>query len=305
MTQYPALIKIIKKGKKLEQPNNVSDYLTKYFSDVYNDNISRELYFVGLYYGLVSDAMTLENIGKSQSQPLTRERVRQIIDAVLNKIKNQPLKGYESPFDKSKEIFNLILEKNSFIRLEELIKNEFFSSFKKNVKGLIAFLNDCGVRQIAYRKKYYFYPETLVRKDIVQLIQKENKTLRREKTLENMTQKSKTVTYVPDEVRSHLLKYAETNKIHLNPLYEKILTSYIQAKPFESADYVFSRTKSWKARKGKAQWQQIGIYIDKSIFSLIKSNVINIKKDLKKNVSLMSFICQAFVWHYEQNSSKI
>jgi hypothetical protein len=302
MTQYSALNKIIKKGKTIETPKNLGELLIKYFSDVHNDNISRELYFVGLYYGLVAEAMTLENIGKSQPQQLTRERVRQIIDSVLNKIKEHQPKGYVDPFTKTKEIFTQVLGKNTFIRIEDLIKHEYFSAFKKNVKGLISFLNDCGIRQIAYRKKYYFYPEAFVRKDIVQSIQKENKTLRREKTMENMTHKAKTVTYVPDEVRTHLLNYSQKHKINLNPLYENILNKYMEKKPYEASDYVFSRTKSWKARKGKAKWQQIGIYIDKDIFSTIKTNVVSIKKDLKKNVSLMSFICQAFVWHYEQNS---
>jgi hypothetical protein len=302
MTQYSALNKIVKKGRTIESPKNLGEYLIKYFSDVHSDNISRELYFVGLYYGLVAEAMTLENIGKAQPQQLTRERVRQIIDSVLNKVKEHPIKGYTDPFIKTQEMFAIVLAKNSFIRIEDLLKNDYFAPFKKNVKGLISFLNDCGIRQIAYRKKYYFYPETYVRKDIVQSIQKENKTLRREKTIENMTHKAKTVTYVPDEVRTHLLNYSQKHKLNLNPLYETILTKYMEKKPYEAADYVFSRTKSWKARKGKAKWQQIGIYIDKDIFSLIKTNVASIKKDLKKNVSLMSFICQAFVWHYEQNN---
>lgn len=302
MTQYSALNKIIKKGRTIESPKNLGEYLIKYFSDVHNENISRELYFVGLYYGLVADAMTLENIGKSQPQQLTRERVRQIIDSVLGKIKNHPIKGYTDPFIKTQEMFSIALGKNTFIRIEDLIKHDYFTSFKKNVKGLISFLNDCGIRQIAYRKKYYFYPETYVRKDIVQSIQKENKTLRREQTIENMTHKAKTVTYVPDEVRTHLLNYSQKHKLNLNPLYETILTKYIEKKPYEAESYVFSRTKSWKARKGKAKWQQIGIYIDKDIFYEIKETVASIKKDLRKNVSLMSFICQAFVWHYEQNS---
>jgi len=302
MIQYPLLNKIIKKGKKITNPENLVDLLIKYFSDVFNDNIARELYFVGLYYGLVDNAMTLENIGKAQPQVLTRERVRQIIDSVLNKIKNVEITGYDNPFYKTKEVFTDILKDNSFLRIEDLLEEEYFSGFKKNVKGLIAFLNDCGIRQIAYRKKYYFYLESFNRKDIVQFIQKENKSLRREKTVENMSHKAKTVTYVPDEVRNHLLNYAQKNKINLNPLYEEILNNYMDEKPYVAPDYVFSRTKSWKARKGKAQWQQIGIYIEKDIFISIKNAVTTIKKDLKKNVSLMSFICQAFVWHYEKNN---
>ena len=136
---------------------------------------------------------------------------------------------------------------------------------------------------------------------IVNEIQKENKVLRREKTLEKMALKAKTVTYVPNEVRQHLLDYAHKSKCNLNPLYESILNDFMTQKPYLSEEYLFSRTKSWKARKGKAQWQQIGIYIERSIFDEIKEDVKKIKKDLRKSVSLMSFICQAFVWHYEKN----
>lgn len=302
MTQYNALIKMIKKGKKLSTPVHLGDVLVKEISDIYNDSIARELHFLSLYYGLTGSAMTLEAIGKTQEHPLTRERVRQIIDSVLEKLKKFSSIEYENPFIKTKEVFlkNLGQEKH-FLRIEELLKDDYFSAFKKNIKGLIAFFNDCGIRQIAYRKKYYFYSDSLSRKEVVQAIQKENKSLRREKTLEKMSHKAKTVTYVPDEVRLHLLDYAQKKNINLNPLYESILQEFMDIKPYMQTEYVFSRTKSWKARKGKAQWQQIGIYIEKDIFDLIRSNVKDIKKDLQKNVSLMSFICQSFVWHYEKN----
>lgn len=302
MTPYVTLNKIIKKGKKIESPKTLQEYLVKYFSTIFNEQIKRELYFVGLYYGLVGEALTLENIGKSQEHPLTRERVRQIIDGVLTKNKDIPI-DFDSPFKKAKQEFHDILRNKNFLRIDELTKEDFFKDFKKNTKGLISFLNDCEIRQIAYRKQYYFYPSNLNRKEVVLNIQKENKVMRREKTISNMSKKSKTVTYVPDEVRHYLLSYSKEQDINLNPLYEKIITQFIDEKPFVEKDFNFSRTKSWKARKGKAQWQQIGIYIDKNIFQKIKSNVLYIKKDLKKNVSLMSFICQSFVWHYEKNKT--
>ena len=106
-----------------------------------------------------------------------------------------------------------------------------------------------------------------------------------------MSQKAKTVTYVPNEVRDHLLSYSEKKNINLNPLYETIINQFIDGRPFEKDSYKFSKTKSWKARKGKAQWQQVGIYIDKDIFNNVKKSVSHIKKDLRKNVSMMSFIC--------------
>lgn len=299
MSNYIELQKIIKKGKKIELTDNLFDSLLKEISLNSNSKNLRELHFLTSYYGLQSKALTLEAIGNSQENPLTRERVRQIIDSATG-----PLKvGDESnPYNKVKVIFNEILGEKSFLRAEDLLAHTYFIKFSKNIKGLIAFLNDCDIRQIAYRKNYYFYLSTLKRKSIVSQIQKENKSLRRLQTEDKMSQKSKTVTYVPNEVRDFLLKYSEKHHVNLNPLYEKILLEFILRKPFESPDFTFARTKSWKARKGKAQWQQIGIYIDKSVFYTVKEQVRIIKKDLNKNVSLMSFICQAFVWFYESQN---
>lgn len=299
MSNYNELQKIIKKGKKIELTDNLFDSLLKEVSSKSNSKNLRELHFLTSYYGLQSKALTLEAIGNSQEHPLTRERVRQIIDSAT-----QPLKeGDENnPYNKAQVIFKEILGTQSFLRAEDLLENNYFSKFNKNIKGLIAFLNDCDIRQIAYRKNYYFYLSSLKRKSVVSQIQKENKSLRRLQTEEKMSQKSKTVTYVPNEVRDFLLKYSDKYHVNLNPLYEKILLEFISRKPFESPDFTFSRTKSWKARKGKAQWQQIGIYIDKAVFHTVKDKVKTIKKDLNKNVSLMSFICQAFVWFYESQN---
>lgn len=296
MSNYNELQKIIKKGKKIETTDNLFDSLVKEVSLKSTLKNLRELHFLTSYYGLQSKALTLEAIGNSQENPLTRERVRQIIDSATH-----PLKEGDSnnPYQKSQIIFKEVLGDDSFLRAEDLLKHEYFAKFKKNIKGLIAFLNDCDIRQIAYRKNYYFYLNILERKSVVSEIQKENKSLRRLHTEEKMSQKSKTVTYVPNEVRDFLLKYSEKYHVNLNPLYEKILLEFINKKPYETQEFTFSKTKSWKARKGKAQWQQIGIYINKSIFSTVKETVKSIKKDLNKNVSLMSFICQSFVWFYE------
>lgn len=296
MSNYNELQKIIKKGKKVDTTDNLFDALLKEVSLKSNSKNLRELHFLTSYYGLQGKALTLEAIGTSQESPLTRERVRQIIDSATHPLKEG---DEENPYKKANVIFKEVLGEKSFLRAEDLLEHEYFSKFKKNIKGLIAFLNDCDIRQIAYRKNYYFYLDILKRKTVVSQIQKENKTLRRQQTEEKMSQKSKTVTYVPNEVRDYLLKYSEKYHVNLNPLYEKILLEFISRKPFESPEFTFSRTKSWKARKGKAQWQQIGIYINKSIFSNVKENVKLIKRDLNKNVSLMSFICQAFVWFYE------
>lgn len=300
MSNYIGLQKILKKGKKIAIPNNLLESLYKQIFEIYNEKNAREFHFLTLYYGLQSKAMTLETIGQSQEQPLTRERIRQIIDSVINPLQNHNPANYINPYNHAVDLFEHILgTERTFLRLEELTDNEYFADFSKNIKGLIAFLNDCGIRQIAYRKNYYFYPKRLERKKVIEAIQKENKSIRREHTLEKMSLKSKTVTYVPDEVRQHLLAFADKHDMNLNPLYEKILNDFMTQKPYLKPEYLFSRTKSWKARKGKAQWQQIGIYIERNIFDTIKEDVKVIKRDLKKSVSLMSFICQAFVWHHE------
>lgn len=303
MNDYQNLHKIIKKGKKIEEPVTLHDSLLKHISEGSNSakNI-REFEFLTLYYGFQNKALTLELIGQAQESPLTRERVRQIIDGVLKSLKKQKCEKYENPYEKAPSLFKSILKDKKFLRVDDLVSEKYFSDFKKNIKGLIAFLNDCDIRQVAYRKNYYFYPKEYNRKEIISSIQKENKVLRRETTLEKMSLKAKTVTYVPDEVRQHLLSYATRNQKNLNPLYEEILKEFMTKKPYLSDDYVFSRTKSWKARKGKAKWQQIGIYIDRDVFEKIKDSVKSIKKELGKSVSLMSFICQAFVWHYENNN---
>lgn len=296
------LHRIIRKGKKIGVPETLFEGLSKRLAESHSDGNSRDLEFLVSYYGLDGKAMTLERIGQTQENPITRERVRQIIDSAFKRL----IEGDDesNPSGMAWMEFENALQDRRFIRMEELLKTAAFADFKKNVKGLIAFLNDCGIRQVAYRKKYYFYPDGSDRKEVVSLIQSENKVLRKSKTLEKMAKKAKTVTYVPSEVRQHLLEYAEKKKTNLNPLYENIISQYISERPYAAESYAFSRTKSWKARKGKAQWQQIGIYIDKNVFDTVKGAVDDVKVGLGKPVSLMSFICQAFIWHYDRHNGK-
>jgi hypothetical protein len=303
MENYIELQKIIKKGKKVEGNSDLLDSLLKQISINAQEKNYRELNFLTLYYGLQDKALTLENIGLKQDKPLTRERVRQIIDGAMDMLIKPSSLNLHNPYTEAIVKFNEVLGDRNFIRLEEICSNEYFYRFRKNVKGLIAFLNDCNIRQIAYRKNYYFYTDKIERKLVVDEIQKENKTLRRKNTIEKMSKKSKTVTYVPDFVRTHLLEFSKNKNINLNPLYESILKDFMNSAPITSQEFSFSRTKSWKARKGKAQWQQVGIYINKSVFDSVKEQIKVLKKDHKKSVSLMSFICQSFIWHYEKTKS--
>lgn len=290
--------KIIKKAKKIKAPNNAVEMLLKQIENVSKQVSNRELTFLSIYYGFFGKALTLEAIGQTQENALTRERVRQIIDAALVKVKNVD----ESVYKKATELFKgLLLDtKEKFIREEKLLSLDFFNSFGKNLKGLIAFLNDCGIRQVAYRKKYYFYLSTESRRDIVKSIQSENKAIRKTNTLEKMKNKAKTVTYVPKEVRNFLLINATEDDEKLNSLYEKILGNFINKSPYKKETYEFPKTKSWQSRKGKAEWEQVGIYIEKNIFEKVKEVVKELKKNYKKRVSLMAFICQAFTWYAQE-----
>lgn len=299
MANYKNLQKILKISKSIDKPETLLESLFKIITSLYNSKNEREFTFLIMYYGLKCKSLTLESIGLSQEKPLTRERVRQVIDTAVTPLLNFTPDNFENPYNKSLAIFKEILGNDNFIRFEDLIEHPYFIDFKKNVKGLISFLNDSDIRQIAYRKKYYFYTGKLNRTLIVKQIQKENKHIRREETVSKMSLKSKTVTYVPNEVRNHLLEFSDKNKINLNPLYESILINFMLNKPYYYPNYNFPKTKSWKARKGKAQWQQIGIYINKNIFNKMKDDVEHVKNNLHINVSIMSFICQAFVWHYE------
>jgi hypothetical protein len=314
ISQINALKTLIRKGKKNSSPTNLLEYLQRGLSEIYSESISRDVYFLCLYYGLIkhpssNEALTLEAIGLTHEPPLSRERVRQIIDNTIKKIQKFFVeesnldKKFYNPYKHTNKVFQQILANDNimFLRVEKFTKNEFYKDFHNNIKGLIAFCNDCGIKQIAYRKKYYLYPKHISRSSITDIIQKSNKIIRREETLDKMNLKAKTVTYVPTEVREHLHKFAKENNYNLNPLYEKILLDFISQKPYANdKKFYFSKTQSWKARMGKAKWQQIGIYIKKDVFLNVQKSAEEAQNYMVRKVSVMSFVCQAFIWHYEQ-----
>ena len=258
----------------------------------------RGLIFMLAYYGLAGQpAKTLEAIGKSVSGPLTRERVRQIIDGALEALlEREKSAGKRAPraYGKAREAFERECQKASasFLPLCKLSALPYFEGFAQNEKGLIAFLSDAGVRQVVYRGERYVYPQSLGRKDAIEQIQACNKKERRARTVEKMRQMAKTVTYVPAQTRDALAEHAEKEGLPLNRLYETILTRFMEEKPYRSAQD-FSKTKSWRARQGKAQWRQVGIYIDKEIFERAKEQAAAVSAG---RVSNMSYICHAFVW---------
>lgn len=262
-----------------------------------NKNIEREILFLAMYYGIIEPALTLEAIGKAQPQELTRERVRQIINSVLPTVKKQG-----APYLKTKQIIIELLSNNSssFLVLKDILNIDYLEGFKKNSKGLIAFLNDCGIKQVAYRKDYYLYLPETKRSDVIKAIQKYNKSIRKTKTISNMSLKAKTVTYVPEEVKKFLSNTAKDKNLGLNELYEQIFQEFIEKNPYKDLSYTFGKTQSWKSRKGLAQWEQIGIYIEKNLFDKLKS-IVKKLKNKNNNVSFMAFISQSFIWYCNQH----
>jgi hypothetical protein len=109
--------------------------------------------------------------------------------------------------------------------------------------------------------------------------------------MDKMAKMAKTVTYVPIDTREFLLADAKRRDIPLNRLYEKVLTQFIGKNPCKSSED-FEKTQSWRARKGKAEWSQVGIYIEKDVFDQVKVAAAKVKPE---PISNMSYICQAFV----------
>lgn len=293
-THLTNLNKINRKYKNIKNTDDLYNLSVKVLAELKDVCSEREISFLMMYYGIESKAHTLEKIGEQQNPKLTRERVRQIISIAIRKIDPEY-------FDIVKDGYLSIKKEQIGVDALSITKNELFKGFSKNIKGLSAILNDCGIKQVAYRKKVYYYSHNDSRTNVVKFIQKINKEERRKKTLANMSKKAKTVTYVPTDVKDWLKKIARTEKINLNPLYEKIINNFISKSPYTFDEFNFAKTKSWKARKGKAEWSQVGIYIDRNLFEEIKVEIQKISDKAKKNVSLMGFISQAFVWYKEQN----
>jgi|SRR5476651_404291 len=258
----------------------------------------RGLNFMLAYYGLAGQqAKTLEAIGKNVDEPLTRERVRQIIDGALGTLlerEKSANKRAPRAYLKAREAFEKECAKANakFLPLSRLSALAYFDGFERNEKGLIAFLSDAGVRQVVYRSERYVYPQSLGRKEAIEQIQACNKKERRARTVEKMQQMAKTVTYVPAQTRDALAEHAQKEAMPLNRLYETILLRFMDEKPYRGAQD-FAKTKSWRARQGKAQWRQVGIYIDKEIFEQAKEEAARVSAG---RVSNMSYICHAFVW---------
>lgn len=275
-------------------PGLLGELLGLIKSSLANNN-ARGFKYMMHYYGLGGEpGLTLEAIGTDIAGGLTRERVRQIIDGALAVL----LRAESSvatlwPYRDTKARFDELLADSGkkFLRLSDFMSVDYFKGFGLDPKGFIAFLNDAGIRQVVYRGAHYIYPKSLDRREAIEFVQLENKKSRRTKTMDKMAKMAKTVTYVPLDTREFLLADAKHRGVALNRLYEKILAQFISKNPCKSSKD-FEKTQSWRARKGKAEWSQVGIYIDKDIFEKVKVAAAMVKPE---PISNMSYICQAFV----------
>lgn len=290
-------------------PNTLRGDLTNALKLALTDENARGLHYMIVYYGLGEQkGLTLEAIGEqvaplgsTDKKALTRERVRQIIDNVLYMLlrkEGSAKEGHPKPYEKIKALFDATLKNRAFpfLRLSEFVKDPYLLSYENDPKGLVSFLNDAGIRQVVYRNEHYIYPENISRQDAIAHVQAENKKVRRAQTMEKVERMAKTVTYVPKETRSSLSALAKKDKVPLNRLYEQILESFMTDTPYNGS-IDFEKTQSWRARQGKAEWQQVGIYIDRELFEKVKNKANTVTPE---PVSNMSYICQAFIWFAKQ-----
>ena len=296
-TDFEQVSAILEAKRAAEPAGSVSGLLLELFGKLNSEGSARGLRYMLAYYGLGNEeAQTLEAIGENLAGGLTRERVRQVIDHCLNsivKLESAQEPG-KKPYEKTIAAFGELMKKSElkFSKLEDFEKELDLGSIAEDKKGLISFLNDAGIRQVVYREEHYVYPEGMARNDAITMIQANNKKARRAKTVEKMQSMSKTVTYVPLETREHLLRESEKQEIALNRMYENILREFMEQKPYkDSGDFV--KTQSWKARRGKAEWCQVGIYIEKEVFDQVKACA---KAVSPTAISNMAYICQAFIW---------
>lgn len=293
MTSYFQQLNFIINQKQFKTTGVVHD-LYLHIKDLKTEQNARSFVFMLKYYGLTQEKenYTLELIGEKEGG-LTRERVRQIINnAVQNIMKNVTL---ENPFEKIKKIFieKKETKEEKYLTLAELMEDEYFIGFKDNESGFAACINDADVRHVAYRGIGYVYPKNIKRSVAIEFIQKENKEKRSVKTKEKASKMTKTVTYVPNSTKDYMVQFSKKNGIRLNRLYEKVIAEFL-VEVQKNGCKEFTKTQSWKARQGKSEWKQVGLYIRSDIFESSKKMATALKKR-NQDVSTMGFICQAFM----------
>lgn len=272
---------------------------------VENEKTARGIDLMVLHYGVDTGfAKTLEEAGSEEDPPLTRERVRQLIVGVLFEInKIERATGYNGPqpFAEVKTWFKQkqVQAGVPFVNLALLLKEPEVAGFKKNARGLMSFLNDAGIRQVVYRGEHYLYADTDNRLDIVQRIQCHRKEIRKQNTEARVASMAKTVTYVPQSVRDELERLQLQLDIPLNRMYENILLGFSKIRPWRGHEHFFEKTKSWRSRKGRSEWVQVGLYISKDVYKEAQYQA------KQSGASLMAFICKALAWGTSEDPSAV
>jgi len=88
MTAIDSTTKLINKASKIVTPKNLCEHLIKNIQTNYTPLSHREFGFLISYYGLNGEQKNLETIGNTQSKVLTRERVRQIKEKAIKRLKH-------------------------------------------------------------------------------------------------------------------------------------------------------------------------------------------------------------------------
>lgn len=295
------IIKLKREMKKANNSNinNVTTDILQAISKIYEDSNQRDCYILSQYYGICSKPLTLESIGAQLTPTLTRERVRQVINNLTEKIKTLNIDNIYTKTNKSIQSY---LSEKSFLLLDEILKKDYFSVNKNRNKGLLAFLKDCGISQVSYRGKTYLYiSEKYTKSEVIKNIKIFNKTIRKQATLKKSLEKIKTATHIPQYVKDHLHLQSKKQNIGLNELYVKIINGFFLYSPYRAESYVFTKTKSSNQIQPQDDWVQLGLYIPINTFNEIKKHIAEIKsRKPQSNVTLMNFLCQAFIWHHNK-----
>lgn len=264
----------------------------------------RSLMFTLQYYGLLGDSgKTLEEIGETATPKLTRERVRQLIGAVVSELQDLE-KGdgcatstlVPRPFARVRAWLSQksIRDGVSNVPLSALKEMTMMKGFgENNDRGLSSFLSGAKIKTLTVKNCIYMHQDKISR-DVAEIdILHDKSVQKRKKTEERRAKLAKTVTYVPPGVRNDALLLCENNQVHLNRFYEMVISSFIEAKPWKGFKEYFQKTQSWRARNGESDWVQVGLLIDKKIFEKAKLAARKLK------ISLMALIARAIAWSTE------
>ncbi|MGE4554759.1 MAG: sigma factor-like helix-turn-helix DNA-binding protein [Candidatus Paceibacterota bacterium] len=186
---------------------------------------------------------TLEEIGKNYK--ITRERIRQIINASLNNLKKTNfLENFKEFYEKAEEILKEhggYLEKENFINL--LLENKEFKGLTSNEAFFLLTLNDKflfeGENQLV---NSYFYLSTLKKKEILKRIQLLEQLFKKEKKPLNLDEVYVLAKNKIDKniLRKELFSLATiSKKILMNPFGEVGLKNWREINPVGSNDRAY------------------------------------------------------------------